>query len=204
MAIGNRIKELRLKKGWSQRQLAEAADVRVQTICNAERNIRDMKVASIVCIAKGLGTTVADLISAEETSFPVVLDKDAVMPTRAHISDAGYDLFAPIGYYLPANSSCVIDTGVHIAIPKGYAGVIISKSGLNMKSGIISDGLIDSGYTGSIQVKLYNLSDKNYMVAPGDKISQIMFLPIAEPTLSLVDALEDTERGNAGFGSTGR
>lgn len=79
-----------------------------------------------------------------------------------------------------------------------------SKSGLNVKRGITSEGVIDSGYTGSIVVKLYNNSDTDYTVGAGDKISQIVLLPIFTPELEQVETLEDTERGGKGFGSSGK
>ena len=75
---------------------------------------------------------------------------------------------------------------------------------MNIKGGTLSTGLIDSAYTGSVRVKLYNLSDTPYFVRAGDKISQIVFLPIDSPTLKLVRELKPTERGDNGFGSTGR
>lgn len=137
-------------------------------------------------------------------TYDVVLDDDALLPARAHDTDAGYDLFSPRTGAIPAHGSAIFDTGVHIAIPKGYCGLICAKSGLNVKEGILSTGLIDSGYSGSVRVKLYNLSDVPYFVRKGDKISQIMFLPIDTPTLKIVDSLEPTERGDNGFGSTGR
>ena len=134
----------------------------------------------------------------------VMLDKGAVMPLRAHVNDAGYDLYSRITQIIPARESAEFDTGVHIEIPKGYVGFLKSKSGLNCKHGITGEGVIDSGYTGSIKVKLYNNSGYDYTVEKGDKISQIVILPISTPELELVDRLDETERGNGGFGSTGR
>ena len=98
----------------------------------------------------------------------------------------------------------MFDTGVHIQLPKNTVGFLKSKSGLNVKYGITSEGVIDVGYTGSIMVKLYNHSDKPYRVRKGDKISQLVILPCLLPELEVVDSLEDTERGTGGFGSTGR
>lgn len=135
----------------------------------------------------------------------VKLDNGAVMPTRAHPADAGFDLYARTTQIVCARESAVFDTGVHIEIPYGYVGFLKSKSGLNVKHGITSEGVIDSGYTGSIVVKLFNNSGYDYKVTAGDKISQLVILPIACAfELEEVDSLEDTERGNGGFGSTGR
>jgi len=83
-------------------------------------------------------------------------------------------------------------------------GFIKSKSGLNVNHDIVSEGVIDVGYTGSIRVKLYNHGGYDYKVNKGDKISQLVILPILTPDLELVDELESTERGEGGFGSTGK
>lgn len=134
----------------------------------------------------------------------VMLDEGAMMPQRAHESDAGYDIFSPVRQCVWRHDSAVIDTGVHIEIPKGYVGMLKSKSGLNIKYGLTGEGVIDSGYTGSIACKLYNDSFENYIIERGDKIIQLVIMPIVTPELVLVDSLAKTERGNNGFGSTGR
>lgn len=137
----------------------------------------------------------------------VVLDNGAILPTRGHDSDAGYDLYVPknqITKYLWKNDSLVIDTGVHMFIPKGYCGVIVSKSGLNTRHGVTSTGLVDAEYTGSIKVKLYNHGNERLHIEPGDKISQIVIVPCMTPPLIVADKLPETERGSKGFGSTGR
>lgn len=134
----------------------------------------------------------------------VTLDKGAYMPERAHATDAGADLRAPHDVIVEARGSVVIDTGVHIELPPNTVGMLKSKSGLNVKHGITSEGVIDVGYTGSIRVKLYNHSEKPYEVKAGDKISQLVVIPILIPSFELVDELEATERGNGGFGSSGR
>lgn len=143
----------------------------------------------------------------------VRLDEGATMPIRAHETDAGYDLFAREDFYVFHSTMkknkvnvgyAIHDTGVHIEIPKGYVGFLKSKSGLNVKHGLTSEGVIDSGYTGSIVVKLYNHTKRGYFVHKGDKITQLVILPIATPKLKQVDSLDETERGDGGFGSTGR
>lgn len=134
----------------------------------------------------------------------VKLDKGAYMPERAHSTDAGADLRTPYDVIVPAKGSVVIDTGVHIELPPNTVGMLKSKSGLNVKHGLTSEGVIDVGYTGSIRVKLYNHSFKPYELKAGEKISQLVVMPILTPDFELVDELEATERGNGGFGSTGR
>lgn len=134
----------------------------------------------------------------------IMLDNGAYMPTRAHETDAGLDLYATEDKTVPLKNSAVFDTGVHVELPRNTVGFLKSKSGLNVKYGITSEGVIDEGYTGSIKVKLYNNSTEHYHVKKGDKISQLVILPVVKPKLELVDSLEDTERGNNGFGSSGR
>lgn len=135
----------------------------------------------------------------------VQLDDGAFMPVKAHADDAGWDLKTPKKCYLMPDNSVVIDTGVHMDIPTGYVGMLKSKSGLNVYYGITCEGTIDSGYTGSIKAKLFNHSNDPYMFEAGDKITQIVFIPIPDVQLVEVDALNaDTERGDNGFGSSGR
>lgn len=136
----------------------------------------------------------------------IVLDKGAYMPKRAHNLDAGLDIMSPIDTYVPAGGSVVIDTGVHVEIPEGYVGFLKSKSGLNVKHGITSEGVVDAGYQGSIHVKLYNHSlGGGYMIEKRDKISQLVILPVLLEELEQVDHFDtETERGTGGFGSTGR
>lgn len=148
----------------------------------------------------------------------VKLDENAIMPQKAHETDGGFDLFAPEDFTVPCTynvpqrdgttepfiGSAVIDTGVHMAIPAGYVGMIKSKSGLNMRNEIIAEGVVDSGYSGSIKVKFRNLSNENYRFKKGDKITQIVILPIPYVELEQVTELSKTDRGEGGFGSTGR
>lgn len=149
----------------------------------------------------------------------IMLDDGAKMPTRAHETDAGLDLYAMDDFIVSGSTasnavvgweSAVIvgkaihDTGVHVEIPKGYVGMVKSKSGLNVKHGLTAEGVIDCGYTGSIVVKLYNHTGKAYKFKKGDKIAQLVIMPIITPELELVSSLEETERGEGGFGSSGR
>lgn len=134
----------------------------------------------------------------------VILDENARIPTKAHEDDAGFDIYAREEKTVPAGSSAIFDTGVHIELPKNTVGMLKSKSGLNVKHGITSEGVIDCGYTGSITVKLYNHSKEDYTVHEGDKISQLVVLPYISLKLEIADELDKTDRGTGGFGSTGR
>ena len=133
-----------------------------------------------------------------------VVDLGAGIPVRAHRTDAGLDLYAKKGGWIFPFSRKAFDTGVHVAIPEGYVGMLTSKSGLMLKNGITSRGTIDCGYTGSIQAVLFNHSWKFIRIKPHQKITQLVILPIITPDPEIVDSLEDTERGDGGFGSTGK
>lgn len=134
----------------------------------------------------------------------IILDPGAFMPEFAHKTDAGADLRSPVYAVVPARGNTVIDTGVHVEIPEGYVGILKSKSGLNVKHDLIGTGTIDSGYSGSIRVKLYNLGDTDYQILRGDKIIQLVIMPCVYCEFTEVEQFADSERGNGGFGSTGR
>ena len=133
----------------------------------------------------------------------IKLDKIAHMPTRAHVSDAGLDLYAPYPATIPSHGYTVIDTGVHINIPEGYVGLITSRSSLMLK-GLTTRGTIDAGYHGPIRVVLFNHSDVPYIVHTDDRIAQLVILPIITPHVSIVGAFPDSDRNEDGFGSSGR
>lgn len=132
----------------------------------------------------------------------VKLDDGAFMPTRAHKTDAGLDLYATKDGWILPKCRKTFGTDFHIAIPSGFVGLLTSKSGM-MMGGITSRGTIDSGYIGEIRAVLFNQSWRFIKIKKGQKISQLVLLPIITPELELVDELEATERGNGGFGSTG-
>ena len=149
----------------------------------------------------------------------VKLDPGAYLPTRAHRTDAGLDLYSTEektiyprwwtldekGIHVKETCGVTFDTGVHIAFDHGTYGKIESKSGLNVKHSIVScGGVIDEGYTGSITVKLYNFGEAPYTVHEGDKIAQLVIMEYKTPEIELASYLDETERGDGGFGSTGR
>lgn len=137
-----------------------------------------------------------------EKLMKIKLDKGAIAPTRAHPWDAGLDLYAMEDGVVIFHET--FDTGVHMEIPEGWVGLIKSKSGLMVNHNITADGTIDAHYTGPIKVKLFNHGSVPYEVKAGDKIAQLVLVPCFQPRLELVDSLEETDRGESGFGSTGR
>lgn len=141
----------------------------------------------------------------EYIDIPYVTDEGAFAPEKAHEADAGMDLRTPVEFDMNPGEEVTVDLGVHMGIPEGYVGFLKSKSGLNVKYGITCEGVIDSGYTGSIVAKLRRDKDQQSQLAfeKGDKVTQIVILPIPKVKLRKTESLEETERGNGGFGSTG-
>lgn len=135
----------------------------------------------------------------------IILDDGAYMPTRAHRTDAGLDLRAKESQVVCAKESATFHTGVHVELPKCTAGIIVSKSGLCVKNEITSTGLIDEGYHGEIIVKLFNHGGHDYKVEKGDKISQLVIIPVSYEDVQVVESFGyTTDRGSCGFGSSGR
>lgn len=134
----------------------------------------------------------------------IKLDEGAYVPSRAHATDAGMDLRTPIKVTVPAHGSAVIDTGVHVQLPPECAGVLVSKSGLNVRHGMTSTGLIDEGFTGSIITRIYNDSDEDWTFEAGDKVTQLVVVPVRYVSIEIVPEISGGERGDAGYGSTGR
>jgi len=134
------------------------------------------------------------------------LREDAVLPTRAYEGDAGLDLAACERVELGPGERAAVPTGIAVAIPDGYAGLVMPRSGLAVKHGIgkvNSPGLIDSGYRGELKVVLLN-TDRNepFVVEPGMRIAQLVVVPVATPDTVEVQELPASERGDKGFGSS--
>ena len=136
--------------------------------------------------------------------FKLDEEKAALLPVRAHATDAGADILTPRSFMLPAKSSAIIRTGVHVELPHETVGMLKSKSGLNIFHDIVGEGVIDEGYDGEIVVKLYNLGNEPYQFERGDKIIQLVVMKICYPAIEQADEIRGGERGGAGYGSTGR
>lgn len=133
------------------------------------------------------------------------LDEGATTPTKANLSDAGWDLYSLEDVEIPPVSRSLIKTGISLQIPKGFVGLIWPRSGLAVKSGIdVFAGVVDSGYRGDVGVCLYNSSSEAVNVKKGDRIAQILFQPVPYFQLTEVSELSSSERGEDGFGSSGR
>ena len=138
----------------------------------------------------------------------VRLDKQLDLPTYAHEGDAGLDLMAREEITIaPAGGRILMPTGISIAIPRGYAGFVLPRSGLALKNGVTvlnSPGLIDSAYRGEIKVVLVNTDPRNpYRISRGDRIAQLVIQQVEKAEFIEVEELPGSGRGSGGFGSTG-
>jgi dUTP pyrophosphatase len=132
------------------------------------------------------------------------LHPEAKIPERAHAHDAGLDLFTLDGTTLERHETKVFRTGIALAIPEGHVGLIWDKSGLAAKQGLTClGGVIDAGYRGEIFVTLANLGTEAYTITKHQKIAQMLIHKVELPTIEEVADLDDTERGDKHFGSTG-
>lgn len=129
---------------------------------------------------------------------------DAVTPTRAHPEDAGLDLYALEDVMIESGQGKTARTGVAFALPEGHVGMIADRSSLAKKGIKTAGGIIDAGYRGEILIVLWNLSSQAVLLKRGERIAQMLILPIVTPAVQEVTQLTDTKRGVGGFGSTGR
>jgi dUTP pyrophosphatase len=130
---------------------------------------------------------------------------NAQKPTRANENDAGWDLYSTIHTVIPPKQRKTVNTGISLQMPEHFAGLIWPRSGLSVKSGIdVLAGVVDSGYRGEIMVCLYNTSDENVAIHIGDRIAQIIFQEVPRVNMEVHETLGSSQRGDNGFGSTGK
>lgn len=141
--------------------------------------------------------------------FARKITKSATIPTKATEGSAGYDMYAQLDepLVIPPYTGKMIKSGVALSIPDGYAGFIFARSGLSTKKGLRPStcvSVIDSDYRGEIGLPIYNDSNEPQTINPNERIAQIVFLKVLKPEIEIVDSLDETDRGNNGFGSSGR
>jgi dUTP pyrophosphatase len=145
------------------------------------------------------------VIEKHSESLPVrKMHPNATLPTRAHEDDAGLDLYAFEDFTIPSGKGLMVRSGVAMAITKGYVGLVADRSSMAKKGIKTAGGVIDAGYRGEIHVIFWNMSEQDYTVKQGERIAQILIMPIATPKVREVAELDETARGEKGFGSTGR
>ena len=141
-----------------------------------------------------------------ELRFVKLSDK-ATLPTRAHDNDAGLDLHAAESARLAPGARVSVGTGLAVQIPEGVGGLVLPRSGMAIKHGVTlvnSPGLIDPGYRGEVRVLLLNADPSvEFQITPGDRIAQLLLVPVVHATPLNAEALDDSTRGEGGFGSTG-
>lgn len=132
------------------------------------------------------------------------LDENAKVPHFAHDTDAGMDIFTVEDATIQPGERQFLKTGIAMAIPHGYAALVWDKSGIAAKRGLKTlAGVLDADYRGEVMIGLHNLSDEPQTFAAGDKIAQILIQKVEQPSITEVEELDDTDRGEGGFGSTG-
>ena len=131
------------------------------------------------------------------------MNTSAKAPAYAHPGDAGMDLFSCADMSLAPGETKPVPTGIQMAIPQGYVGLVWDKSGISLKGVHRLAGVVDAGYRGEVRVVMVNLGTESFEIKPGMKIAQMLIQPVEAPTIVESDTLDDTSRGVGGFGSTG-
>ena len=143
----------------------------------------------------------------ETVRFRMQDGAEDLAPKKSHVGDAAFDLRASADVLLPAAGILLVPTGLHLELPGGFEAQVRPRSGLALKHGVTvhnSPGTIDSGYRGEVGIILFNASAEDYQVTRGDRIAQMVIQKLPEVELVSVEALQDSHRGEGGFGSTGR
>lgn len=198
----DKLREAIFSRGMTVRGFSESLNYDSSMVAQILKRGR-CRATTLKTMADGLKIPMEEFLLDETGTMNVRLDAGAKMPVSAHEWDAGYDLFSMESVTIAKGQAYKFDTGVHMQIPHGYGGILVSKSSL-CDIGLESTGLIDADYTGSIKVVLRNKGQRAVRIHEYQKISQIVLVPIIKPKLVAVDHLEETERGNGGFGSSGK
>lgn len=155
----------------------------------------------------GIFDAAAEKYHSYAIELPIQLEDGAQVPTYAHDSDAAADMYAMEDTTISAHSiGTPVKTGVHIQLPEGWVAFILPRSSIGAKTPLRlsnSAGVIDSGYRGEVRALYDNVSDEPYQIHKGDRIAQMLVMPSYRFKANVVDSLEDSDRGEAGFGSTG-
>lgn len=129
---------------------------------------------------------------------------DAKLPSYGHKGDAGVDLFSVVDLVLERGQVQAVSTGIKVAVPEGHVGLIWDKSGISLKGVHRLAGVIDSGYRGEVKVVMINLGDSPFVIEKGMKVAQMLIQPLIVVKVVETEELDDTPRGEGGFGSTGK
>lgn len=133
-----------------------------------------------------------------------LLNDQAKLPVKENISDSGFDLFAAEDYIVEPGCTSIVGTGISIGLPRGFEGQIRPRSGITAKTKLrVQLGTIDESYRGELGIIVDNIGSDLFKINKGMKLAQLVIAPVAHPTIKIVDELNETKRGNNGFGSTG-
>lgn len=132
------------------------------------------------------------------------VSQEAVLPTRAHPDDAGMDLYSLEDVLLEPGQGKVTKTGIALALPEGYVGLVADRSSMAKRGVKTAGGIIDAGYRGEIHIVLWNIGNEPVQLKRHERIAQLLIIPIATPAIVEVQELDQTARGEKGFGSSGR
>ncbi len=132
------------------------------------------------------------------------LHESSQVPKKGHLNDAGWDLYSFETVSIPSDATVLVSTGIAVAIPKGYAGLIWDRSSMGVKGVHRHAGVIDSEYRGEVKVCLHNTTKETYHIEKGDRIAQLLIQEVPTFIQHVVKELDSTQRGDGGFGSTGK
>jgi dUTP pyrophosphatase len=132
------------------------------------------------------------------------VSSQATLPTRAHPDDAGLDLYNLEDFHLKAGEGRMIKTGIALAIPGGFVGLVADRSSLAKRGLKTAGGVIDAGYRGEIHIVMWNVSPEAFELKKGERLAQLLIIPIGTPAVVEVKELDSTARGAKGFGSSGK
>lgn len=144
------------------------------------------------------------LKNSPETIQILKVSAEATLPTRAHPNDAGLDLYSIEDIILEAGQGKMAKTGIALALPEGFMGMVADRSSLAKRGIKTAGGIIDEGYRGEVHIVLWNISSEAVHLRKGERIAQLLIIPVVTPAVQEVTTLDETARGVKGFGSSGK
>lgn len=207
--IVNNMEDQGLNKSQAQAAIKALSDTMKEMIYSEVSYTGNKKLLVDTIMDKmfGIFNAAAEKYHSYAIELPIQLEEGAQVPTYAHDSDAAADMYAMEDTTISAHSTGTpVKTGVHIQLPEGWVAFVLPRSSIGAKTPLRlsnSAGVIDSGYRGEVRALYDNIGDEPYQIHKGDRIAQMLVMPSYRFKANIVDSLEDSDRGEAGFGSTG-
>jgi len=207
--IVNNMEDQRLNKSEAQAAIKALSDTMKEMVYSEVSYTGNKKLLVDTIMDKmfGIFNAAAEKYHSYAIELPIQLEEGAQVPTYAHDSDAAADMYAMEDTTISAHSTGTpVKTGVHIQLPEGWVAFVLPRSSIGAKTPLRlsnSAGVIDSGYRGEVRALYDNIGDEPYQIHKGDRIAQMLVMPSYRFKANVVDSLEDSDRGEAGFGSTG-